>query len=333
MKTILLIATGGTIASKKTELGLTPQITSEEILSYVPEIKEFCQVEAIQLFNLDSSNICHRHWIAIAQCIKEHYESYDGFVITHGTDTMAYTSAALSYMIQNSKKAIVLTGSQKSIYMKDTDARTNLKDAFVYAADERSCGVHIVFNGKVILGTRARKTKTKSFNAFDSVNYPEVAIIRDNRLFYFVKESIEQERPEFHLSLNPNVFVLKMIPGIKSNIFDFLYNHYDGLIIESFGVGGLPQYEDEDFLKAIKQWSNSGKVVIMTTQVMKEGSDMQVYEIGYAIKKQLGLMEAYDMTTEAVVTKLMWLLGETKDIDQIQKEFYKSVQKDILYWN
>ena len=127
-KKILLLATGGTIASKKSENGLKPQITPEELLEYIPQVKEFCEVSAIQLLNLDSSNMEPEHWKKIVHAIREYYDAYDGFVIAHGTDTMAYTAAALSYMIQNSTKPIVITGAQKPIDLEITDAKSNLID-------------------------------------------------------------------------------------------------------------------------------------------------------------------------------------------------------------
>lgn len=130
MKKILMLATGGTIASKDSGQGLTPAITSQEILSYVPAIGQLCQVEAIQLMNLDSTNITPRHWQEMARAVEEHYNQYDGFVITHGTDTMAYTAAALSYLIQYSEKPIVITGSQKSICLENTDAGSTCTTAF-----------------------------------------------------------------------------------------------------------------------------------------------------------------------------------------------------------
>ena len=161
MKHILLIATGGTIASMPTETGLSPKITSEDLLAQVPEIREICRVSAVQLYRLDSTNMRPENWLEIARYIRSQYFDYDGFVITHGTDTMAYASAMLYYLIQNSQKPIVLTGSQLSINERDTDARDNLLAAFRYAADPDACGVHLVFDSKIIAGTRARKNRTK----------------------------------------------------------------------------------------------------------------------------------------------------------------------------
>lgn len=124
-----MIATGGTIASIKTEYGLVPEIGSDELLAYVPEIKNYCDADSIQLLNIDSTNIQPEHWVMMTEAIEENYEKYDGFVITHGTDTMAYTSAALSYLIQNSSKPIILTGAQKPINVEITDAKRNLLTA------------------------------------------------------------------------------------------------------------------------------------------------------------------------------------------------------------
>ena len=174
VKRILMIGTGGTIASEMSPSGLTPELNSDQLLSFVPRIGELCHVDCIQLYSLDSTNIRPAHWLGAARTIQERYDDYDGFVISHGTDTMAYTAAALSYLIQGSPKPIILTGAQQPIWFDGTDSKRNLTDAFLYAC--RGCGgVQIVFNGKVILGTRARKTCSKSFQAFSSVNYPDLA--------------------------------------------------------------------------------------------------------------------------------------------------------------
>jgi len=329
-KNILLIATGGTIASKATEGGLVPQISSEDILASVPEAADTCDISALQLYNLDSTNMNWKHWIGIAECIRENYDKYDGFVVTHGTDTMSYALAALSYLIQNSRKPVVMTGSQKSIYSRDTDARNNLLGAFTYAADDSACGVHLVFDGKVILGTRARKTRTKSYNAFSSIDYPETAVVCDGRLIHYITETVVQEQPDFYNKLEPAVFVLKLIPGMDAGIFEYIRNHYRAVVLESFGVGGLPFCENTNFDLAIEGLVAAGITVIMTTQVQHEGSDMTVYQVGHRIKERYGLIEAYNMTLEAVIAKMMWILAQTDDQREIRKLFYTPVQKDIL---
>ena len=330
MKKILMIATGGTIASREKGEGLVPVITSREILSYVPAVAQICQVETMQLMNLDSTNIVPEHWLEMVEAIRKQYDQYDGFVLTHGTDTMAYTAAALSYLIQGSKKPIVITGSQKSICLENTDARMNLQNSFLYAADPDSHGVSLVFDGKVILGTRARKERTKSYNAFSSVDYPEIAVIRDGKLIRYLTNISYEEQPVFYHRLEEKIVLLTLIPGIGGDILQKLKDSYQGVLIQSFGVGGLPEGEKQHFTDAIEEWIRAGKTVVMMTQVPYEGSDMEVYRVGHEVKKRYDLMEAYNMTMEAAVTKLMWILGQTKEPDKIRELFYKPVQFDMI---
>lgn len=328
MKHILMIGTGGTIASEMSPDGLTPEISSEQLLAAVPRIGELCEVDCLQLYSLDSTSLRPAHWQGLACAIRERYDDYDGFVVSHGTDTMAYTAAALSYLIQGSPKPIVLTGAQKPIWFDGTDSKRNLTDAFLYAC--RGCGgVQIVFNGKVILGTRARKTFSKSFQAFSSVNFPDLAVLQDERLLQYIRcESLE--RPVFYDRLDPHVGLLKLIPGVEDELAAFMLERYDGLIIESFGVGGLPDYEGGRLDAILRGAVARGKIVVMTTQVPNEGSDLTVYHVGGRLKSSMNLLEAYDMTTEAAVAKLMWILGQTRGFAEAERLFYTPVARDIL---
>ena len=314
MKNILMIGTGGTIASEMTPSGLTPELNSTQLLSFVPRIGEMCHVDCVQLYSLDSTNIRPAHWLGVAKAVRENYARYDGFVISHGTDTMAYTAAALSYLIQGSPKPIVLTGAQKPIWFDGTDSKRNLTDAFLYAC--RGCGgVQIVFNGKVILGTRARKTCSKSFQAFSSVNYPDLAVVQDEHLLQYMRCACYPS-PVFYDALDDKVGLLKLIPGTPAAVLEFMLDRFDGLVIESFGVGGLPEYEgDASYFDIIHRGIARGKLVVMTTQVPNEGSNLAVYHVGGRLKSALCLLEAYDMTTEAAVAKLMCILGQTRDFD------------------
>lgn len=332
MKRILMIATGGTIASKRSDDGLKPLITSEELLGYVPDAREFCHADAVQVLNIDSTNMQPRHWLLIASTIEKHYEAYDGFVVCHGTDTMAYTAAALSYLIQNSPKPVVITGAQKPIDLEITDAKTNLLDSLRFACCDKAYGVTIVFDGKVIAGTRGKKERTKSYNAFSSINFPYIAAIQDGHIIFYLDDKVLLTGPvRFYHALDSRVALLKLIPSLNSGVLDYLAEHYDVLIIESFGVGGLPSYDSGDFHSAIERWVTAGKVVVMTTQVTNEGSNMSIYEVGNTIKRQFGLLEAYDMTLEATVTKLMWILGQTRDPREIHRLFYQTVNRDMLF--
>lgn len=328
MKKILLLGTGGTIASADAGDGLTPGMDGADFLRYVPAIKDLCQVDCLQVCNIDSTNMTPRRWMQLAQAVEKHYDAYDGFVISHGTDTMAYTAAALSYLVQDSPKPIILTGAQKPIWFDGTDSKRNLTDAFLYAC--RGCGgVQIVFNGRVILGTRARKTYSKSFRAFSSVNYPDLAVVQDEHLLQYIRcES--RPRPLFYDRLDPNVGLLKLIPGTEDALAEFMLDRYDGLIIESFGVGGLPEYDGGHLYDVVRRGVERGKLVVMTTQVPNEGSDLTVYHVGGHLKSTLRLLEAYDMTTEAAVAKLMWIMGQTREFSEVERLFYQPVAQDIL---
>lgn len=332
MKTILMIGTGGTIASKITEDGLRPGLTSDDILSYIPQVKRVCHVETLQVCNIDSTNVTPEHWMLLSRVIEEQYDRYDGFVICHGTDTLAYTAAALSYMIQNSKKPIVITGSQKPINMDVTDAKTNLLDSFIYAADDQSQDVNIVFDGKVIVGTRAKKERAKSYNAFSSINFPYVAVIQDEKVIRYLPSVPFAHEVTFYHNMKNRVYVLKVIPGMCPEILGYIFDAYDAIVIESFGVGGLPESIMGRFYEEMNAWISRGKIVVMTTQVANEGSNMTVYEVGKKVKQDFNLIEAYDMTLEATITKLMWLMGLPKmKYSQFKEMYYQTINHDILF--
>lgn len=329
MKNILLVATGGTIASAKGAEGLSPKINSDQLLKYVPEVKEFCNVTAYQLLNIDSSNIQPEDWIEMSAYIAKHYEEYDGFVITHGTDTMSYTAAMLTYLIQRADKPIVITGAQKPIDLDISDGRMNLRDAIRFACFGTK-GVHVVFNGKAILGSRARKTKTKSYDAFASINYPYAAYIDGNRITKYVREQEKNGDVYFYNDLYPNVFLLKLAPGMKPDVLDYISDEYEAIVIESYGSGGIPFDDKRNFLEKLAKASEKGKIIVIATQVMHEGSDAEVYQVGKLAMKY-PILQAYDMTIEACITKLMWILAQTREFEEVRDLFYKNIHEDILY--
>lgn len=331
MKKILLIATGGTIAAMPTEAGLAPAVTSAELLRAIPDVKEFCDVETLQLINIDSTNIQPEQWLLISGSIEENYSKYDGFVITHGTDTMAYTAAALSYLIQYPDKPIVLTGSQKPIGMEISDAKKNLTDSFRFCVQEGVSGVYLVFDGKAIVGTRARKLKSKSYSAFESINFPVAAFIDDKRVVRYIPSDKSEERrtPVFYHEIYPDLFLLKLIPGMDPDVLDYAAGRYDVIIIESYGVGGLPFADRRNFLDKVKKLADMGKLIVVSTQVMLEGSDMGIYEVGLRAMRDAPLLQTFDMTLETAVAKLMWILAVTRDPAEVRKLFYRQVNFDI----
>ncbi len=332
MKKILLIGTGGTIASVSTPDGLTPSIDASEMLDYVKDAASEYDITPLQLFNIDSTNMESDHWLAIARAIEDHYEDFDGFVLCHGTDTMAYTAAALSYLIQHSSKPIVMTGAQKPINLDNTDARTNLMDSLRFAADPRAHDVHLVFQGSVIRGTRIQKERTKSYNAFVSVNYPLVASIQDRHLFYYIDDKEASTHPVlFSHAMDPSVGLIKLIPMLRAETLYTIGAQYKALIIESFGVGGLPNYQSGSMMETVERLIDEGHIIVMTTQVPYEGSDMSIYAVGKRAKEELDLWEAYDMTLPSAVTKLMWILAQNETRERAERLFHHTVNTDTLW--
>lgn len=331
MKKILLIGTGGTIASKQMGGGLTPGMEAQEILQYVPEMEKICEMDVLQLCNIDSTNMEPEIWTKLVVSIKENYDKYEGFVVLHGTDTMAYTSAALSYMVRNSRKPIVITGSQQPVEIDGTDAKVNLRDSIIYACDDYSENVVLVFDGNVIAGTRAKKMQARSFNAFHSVNFPVLARIQDGRIIRYIPYLPMRKPVRFQEKLSDSVCVLKLIPGTRPELLSYLFENYDCIVIESFGVGGIPDKLLDTFYKEMEKWEKSGKFLVMATQVVNEGSNMEIYQVGQKVKKDFQLIEAYDMTLEAAVTKLMMLLARyPSSYRELRREFYREVNHDIL---
>ena len=331
MRNILILFTGGTIASLKTEQGLEPVLNAEQILSYLPQMPPDIRLDSRQICNLDSTNIDYHIWLALVDAIEVCYDKYDGFVICHGTDTMAYTAAALSYLIQNLDKPIVLTGSQQPIQMEITDAKKNLYDSIMYAAHPESRGVCLIFDGKVIAGTRAKKTKSFSYHAFSSINFPELASMQHCKIVRYSPCEKPDGKVIFYHAMNPRVYALKLTPGISPGILKAIFEEYDCIIVESFGVGGIPDSIIDDFCGLMKQYREGSKIVIMTTQVTYEGSNLSTYEVGKRLKGRIPYLEAYDMNFEAVFTKSMWILGMGEmTFPEIQACFYSKVNYDVL---
>ena len=326
MKKILLLATGGTIASVEGNEGLVPGLSVGELLHYIPESSEDIKIDGKILMNIDSTNMQPEHWVKIADSIYTHYNEYDGFVITHGTDTLAYTSSALSYMLQGLEKPVVLTGSQIPISFKKTDAKKNVADALRFACEEIG-GVFVVFDGRVILGTRAVKMRTKSYDAFESINHPYVAYVNKKDVKYLWKPSGETKNLSLKTNLCTDVFLMKLYPGMKPEIFDCLKDLYKGIIIESFGNGGLP-FEGRDLVSKVQKLTEMGMAVIITTQCLEEGEDLLLYEVGHKVA-QLPIILSGDMNTEALLAKLMWVLGQTDSIEQIKKMIETPIAGDL----
>ena len=312
MKKILMLGTGGTIACVPSADGLVPALDGPAMIKLVPELEDVCAIETKQILNLDSSNLAPQHWKIIAEAIAAHYEQYDGFVITHGTDTMAYTAAALSQMLCNCQKPVVLTGAQLPIQAEGSDAPDNIYHSFL-AATSSLKGVALVFGDQVSHGAYAKKLYTENFNGFASINRAPMATIRHNHLFW-EKSALQgggYGEGEFTIAtaLEPKVAVVKLIPGTTPDILEFyLAKGYKGLVIEGFGAGGVPN-GDNNWLPKLEQVLQAGVTVVCATQCLYDGVHLDTYPMGI-LAERLGAKSAELDTLETTVVKLMLELAQ-----------------------
>ena len=312
MKKVLMLGTGGTIACVPSADGLVPALDGPAMIRVVPELEEVCAIETKQILNLDSSNLAPEHWRSIAEAVAANYTSYDGFVITHGTDTMAYTAAALSQMLCNCQKPVVLTGAQLPIQAEGSDAPNNIYHAFL-AATSPLKGVALVFGDLVIHGAHAKKLYTQDFNGFASINREPLATISHNHLFW-QKGALQgggYGEGEFSINtqLEIKIAVVKIIPGATPDILDYyVAKGYKGLIIEGFGAGGVPN-GDNNWLPKLEQVLQLGIRVVCATQCLYDGVHLNTYPMGI-LAERLGAQSAGLDTLETSVVKLMQELAQ-----------------------
>ncbi len=327
MKKIVILTTGGTISSVMSNEGLIPSNSNIRIENLVKSYDDVI-IDIKEVMVLDSSNIQPEEWKIIASSINENMENYDGIIITHGTDTMAYTTSMMSFMIQNPTKPIVFTGSQLPITNPLTDAISNLRDAIAMALSSYK-GIYLAFDRKIILGCRAVKVRTKGFKAFESINSEPLGYI-DSQGLNIRKYALPKFKDEylFDDTIDTNVFLLKLTPATNPNIIDFLIqSNIKGIIIEAYGSGGM-SFIRRDFISKIKKAREANIIVVVTSQCLYEKADFSIYQVGTKVK-QMGVIEALDMTTEAVITKLMWALGKSSDIKYIKKVFKTNIANEI----
>lgn len=326
MKKIKLINTGGTFSSRPSEKGLVPELSGVEIAGLLGGLSDRVTAEVTDYCSLDSANILPEDWRSIAELIVSEADSFDGFVIIHGTDTMAYTASMLSFMLRGIGVPVVLTGSQMPLGVPMSDAEDNFHCA-VWMAMSGAGGVYVAFNRKIMLGCRTSKVRTVSFDAFESINYPCIGEVNA-----FGLRLRERERTDTVFcpctAYSDRIAVLKLFPGMSPEIFSLLRaNGYEGIYIEGFGLGGVP-FLRKDITAEIRRASDAGLPILVGSQCRYEGSNLNVYETGRKIL-DCGGIPVHDMTQEAVVTKLMWCLGKTKDREAVQKMFEQSFIGEI----
>lgn len=326
-KKLLLLSTGGTIASVVSDDGLVPKESGQSLIKRLGELPY--DIEVKDILQLDSSNIQPEEWQKIAEEIFKQRNNYDGIVLSHGTDTMAYTASMLSFMLQDIDIPVVLTGSQVPINVVLSDAPNNLHLAFAAAA---SCnpGIYLAFNEKVMLGCRSVKVRTINFDAFESVNVPPVARVTSDGLVFSPEFRVPEnhDNPKCNTKINPNVALIKLFPGFDPKLMYAMVDQgCQGIVIEGYGLGGM-NYIRRNMVAAIGDLIKKGIPIIATSQCLYERSDLTRYEVGRLALLE-GAISACDMTSESAITKLMWALGQGMDVNQVSHFFETNVAGEV----
>lgn len=311
MGKLILLATGGTIACTPGDSGLSPTLRSADLLASVRQSLP-CEVVPRDVFLMDSSNMQPEEWCALAKAVHAALAECDGVVITHGTDTMAYTAAALSFMLAGAGKPVILTGSQLPLFHPLSDARQNLLRAMT-AALHGVAGVYVCFDNKLISGVHCVKTHTTSMDAFSTVNAPLAGHFDVEGVHFDCPQPYTPLRPSepyrLRAAIDPRVFLLKLIPGTSPDVLRFVREAgYRGLVIEAFGLGGL-HYIRRNLVRAMEQLGQSGVYVLVVSQCLYEKADLSIYEVGRGLMREY-VLGGRDMTTETAVCKMMWALGQ-----------------------
>ncbi len=325
-KHILLLTTGGTIASLEGGQGLEPH-RSGVMDREIQQLRTYYDITVRDVMCLDSSNILPEQWQQIARVIFESRNDFDGIVVSHGTDTMAYTASAVTFMLPGINLPVVFTGSQLPLMDVLSDGPDNLRTAFAMAASGYA-GVFLAFDRKVMRGCRAVKVRASGFSAFESVNARYAAKV-SNRGLEFDNSLVTSPKCEPTLmdGISDNVFLLKLTPGLSPDIFDTLTNMgYRGIVVEAFGLGGINVLGSG--LEGIRRAVEKGVSVVVTTQCLYDSSDLRVYQVGNQLL-ELGVIQGRDMTSEAAMTKLMWALGQAMSPAEITTLFSQSLAGEI----
>ena len=325
-KRILLLTTGGTIASMPGGDGLAPA-DSGVFAREMEQLRTYYDITVQELICLDSSNIRPTEWQIIAEGIWNNRAGYDGIVVSHGTDTMGYTASAVTFMLPNIDLPVVFTGSQLPLMDMLSDGPDNLRTAFAMAAAGHP-GIFLAFDRKVMRGCRAVKVRASGFSAFESINARYAALVSNAGLSidHSVLPVMNGE-PQLRKEISEEVFLLKLTPGLSPAIFDALVDMgYKGIVIEAFGLGGVNILGEG--LDAIRRALDKGVNVVVTTQCLYDSANLGVYQVGVKLL-ELGVIQGWDMTSEAAMTKLMWGIGQGLNNAQIAELFQTNLAGEI----
>ncbi len=327
---ILLIFTGGTIVQVyDKKLGaLRPAKNPRDILQIAPELQDLFTIDYKFIANLDSSNIQPHHWTTIAEAVYKNYQQYDGFVITHGTDTMSYTASALSFALTNLGKPVVLTGAHLYPDAPGSDAKNNLINAF-HVASMNLAEVVIVFGSWILRGNRSAKKDEGSLETFWSPIFPELGRIRmDIELWKFSPKRNPNKIPILQAGFEDHIMVFTTFPGLCPEFLDaIIERNAKGIIIRGFGPGNLP-ITDNSLITSIKACTKKNIPVVISSQTAMGLTKISLYETGVAAQK-LGVIPSEDMTIEATITKFMWVLNQTTDKEKITALMHKNIAGEI----
>lgn len=304
---------------------LSPFYNVKDLLNFVPQLDQLAEISVIQLVNIDSTNIEPKFWTILAKTIKENIDKYDGFVITHGTDTMSYTASAISFALSNINKPIIFTGSQKPIFDIDSDATSNLINA-VIVASKFNIGVSIVFGTKILQGNRSSKINESNLDAFDSPFVNQLGTIKLEPEIRTNSITTGKNNISNNINFDPNIIIVKISPGLSRHGLEniVLSNNYHGLILEGFGPGNIP----DTLMLFLDKAKEKEFPIIMLSQCQNGMTKMNLYEVGQQAVVG-GVIEGGDMTVEAASTKLMWILAQTRDIKKIKQLFLTDIAGEV----
>ena len=328
-KSILLIYTGGTIGMVNGTDGSLKPFDFEKLTAKIPELKNFdIELDAIAFKKpIDSSNMNPKTWVYLANLIGEHYQQYDGFVILHGSDTMAYTASALSFLLEDLCKPVILTGSQLPIGIRRTDAKENLITSIEIAASGKTPEVCVYFEYKLLRGNRTVKINAEHFEAFDSPNFPTLAeagvhIKYRQKVNYCITNHLK-----VHKKMSDSVAVIKLYPGIPQEIITTLLNsNCKGIVLETFGSGNATT--NSEFINALESAIHNGKIILNISQCTAGAVSQGLYETSSQLEK-IGVVSGKDMTTEAAITKMMFLLAQDLTTEELKTQLTNSLRGEL----
>ena len=336
---VLLIYTGGTIGmNRNPQTGALEPFDFEHLIQNVPELRQFdIEIDTCQFQPpIDSSDMSPMRWTELSHCIADHYDGYDGFVVLHGTDTMAYTASALSYMLANLTKPVIFTGSQLPIGQLRTDGKENLITSIEIAAAKDDKGramvpeVGIYFGGHLLRGNRTTKQSAEEFNAFESFNYPHLVDAGVNITYHRERMLTPdwQQPMTPHYRLDNNVIIFSIFPGIREDLIRHIIHtpNLKAIVMRTFGSGNAPQ--SPWLLNALREGTRNGKVIVNISQCMQGAVEMSRYDCGYHLQ-EAGVISGRDATVESAVTKLMFLQARYDDPEQVRQLMQQSLRGEM----